>query len=150
MLQAYAVPSASDTGTLSALSIRGRVGAGGDQMIAGLIVGGSSAKTLLIQAVGPTLGVLSPDLAASVLTDTKLELYQLVNGSFLKIRTNDDWGGDPQISAIAAATGATTLSNSSSRDSALLVTLPPGIYTANVSSVNNAGGLVLLQAYAVP
>ncbi|HEX2855208.1 MAG TPA: glycoside hydrolase family 43 C-terminal domain-containing protein [Opitutaceae bacterium] len=150
LLQAYAVPSATDTGTLAALSIRGRVGTGGDIMIAGLIISGSTSKTLLIQAVGPTLGVISPDLASSVLNDTKLELYQLVNGSFVKIRTNEDWGGDPQIATIQTAAGATGLPNSSSRDSALLVTLPPGVYTANVSGVNNTGGVVLLQAYAVP
>lgn len=150
LLQAYAVPSATDTGTLSALSIRGRVGTGGDIMIAGLIVSGSTSKTLIIQAVGPTLGVIAPDLASTVLTDTKLELYQLVNDAFVKIRTNEDWGGDAQITTIQTAVGATGLSNASSRDSALLVTLPPGIYTANVSGVNNTGGVVLLQAYAVP
>ena len=150
LLQAYAVPSPGDTGTLSALSIRGRVGTGGDVLIAGIIVGGSTSKTLLIQAVGPTLGAISPDLANSVLTDPKLELYQLVNGSFVKIRVNDDWGGDAQIATMETATGATVLPNAASKDSALLVTLPPGVYTANVSGTNNTGGVVLLQAYAVP
>src|SRR6185436_4815460 len=99
---------------------------------------------------GPTLGVIAPDLANSVLSDTKLELYQLVNGSFTKIRANDDWGGDAQISTLATATGATPLTTASSRDSALLVTLPPGVYTANVTGANNTGGVLLLQAYAVP
>jgi hypothetical protein len=150
LLQAYAVPSAADNGMLAALSIRGRVGLGGDVLIAGLIVSGSTAKTLLIQAIGPTLGLLSSDLATSVLADPKLELYQLVNGSFVKVRENDDWGGDPQIAVIQTATGATGLLNPASRDGALLVTLAPGVYTANVSGVNNTGGVVLLQAYAVP
>lgn len=149
LLQAYTVPSAGG-GVLSALSIRGRVGAGGDQLIAGLIVAGSTAQTLLIQAVGPTLGVIDASLASSVIQNPRLELYQLVNGGFVKVRENDDWGGDTQISALANASGATPLSNGASRDSALLVTLAPGIYTANVSGVGNTGGVVLLQAYAVP
>ena len=149
LLQAYTVPSAG-SGVLSALSIRGRAGAGGDALIAGIIVSGSTAQTVILQAVGPTLGVLSPDLANSVLTDPKLELYQLVNGSFVKIRENDDWGGDAQITTIGNATGATPLSNGASKDSALLVTLAPGVYTANVTGVNNTAGVVLLQAYAVP
>ncbi|HEX2854226.1 MAG TPA: PQQ-dependent sugar dehydrogenase [Opitutaceae bacterium] len=150
LLQVYAVPSATDTGVLSALSIRGQVGTGGEVMIAGLIVGGSSARTVLIQAIGPTLGLMSPDLATSVLTNPKLELYQLVNGAFVKIRENDDWGGDAQITTIETATGATGLLNPTSRDCALLVTLPPGVYTANVSGVANSAGVVLLQAYVVP
>jgi hypothetical protein len=150
LLQVYAVPSATDTGVLSALSIRGRVGTGGDVMIAGLVIAGSTSRTVLIQAVGPTLGLIAPSLATSVLTNPKLELYQLVNGAFVKIRENDDWGGDAQITAIQTATGATGLLNPTSRDCALLVTLPPGVYTANVSGVDNTAGVVLLQAYAVP
>ncbi|HEX2854224.1 MAG TPA: immunoglobulin domain-containing protein [Opitutaceae bacterium] len=149
LLQAYTVPGPGN-GVLSALSIRGRVGTGGDQLIAGIIIAGSTSQTLIIQAVGPTLGVLSPDLVNSVLNNPKLELFQLVNGGFVKVRENDDWGGDAQIIAMENAAGATALSNAASRDSALLVTLAPGIYTANVSGVNNTGGVVLLQAYAVP
>lgn len=150
LLQVYAVPSVVDTGVLSALSIRGRVGTGGDVMIAGLVIGGSTSRTVLIQAVGPTLGLMAPSLATSVLANPKLELYRMVNGVFVKIRENDDWGGDPQITAIQTATGATGLLNPTSRDGALLVTLPPGVYTANVSGVADAAGVVLLQAYAVP
>jgi len=59
-------------------------------------------------------------------------------------------GGDAQVATIEAATGASVLANAASKDSALLVTLPPGVYTANVSGVNNTGGVVLLQAYVVP
>jgi hypothetical protein len=150
LLQAYAVPSPQDTGQLSALSIRGQVGTGSDVMVAGIIVGGSTAKTLIIQAVGPTLGVLFPSLQSSVLVNPKLELYQLVNGAFVKILENDDWGGDANIATQQSASGATVLSSSTSKDSALLVTLPPGVYTANVSGVNNTSGVVLLQAYSVP
>lgn len=150
LLQVYAVPSATNTGVLSALSIRGRVGTGGDVMIAGLIVSGSTSRTVLIQAIGPMLGLLSPDLATSVLPNPKLELYQLVSGAFVKIRENDDWGGDTQVAAIQTATGATGLINPTSRDCALLVTLPPGVYTANVSGLANTSGIVLLQAYVVP
>ncbi|HEX2854225.1 MAG TPA: LamG-like jellyroll fold domain-containing protein [Opitutaceae bacterium] len=150
LLQAYAVPSAQDTGELAALSIRGKVGTGGDVLIAGIIVGGTTSRTLLIQAVGPTLGVLYPGLASSILANPKLDLYQLVNGSFVKIRENDDWGGDTDIGWAEVSAGATTLSNPTSKDCALLITLPPGVYTANVSGVGNSSGVVLLQAYTVP
>ena len=40
--------------------------------------------------------------------------------------------------------------NSSSTDSALLVTLPPGIYTAQVSGKNGATGVALIEVYEAP
>jgi hypothetical protein len=40
--------------------------------------------------------------------------------------------------------------NSSSADSALLVTLPPGTYTAVASSVSGTAGITLVEVYEVP
>ena len=39
---------------------------------------------------------------------------------------------------------------SASRDAALLATLQPGSYTAQVSGVNNTTGIVLIEIYEVP
>jgi len=38
----------------------------------------------------------------------------------------------------------------SSADSALLVTLPPGSYTAQASSVTGTAGITLVEVYEVP
>ena len=37
-----------------------------------------------------------------------------------------------------------------SRDAALLLSLPPGTYSAEVSGVNNTGGVALIEVYEVP
>jgi len=46
--------------------------------------------------------------------------------------------------------GAFTWSNPSSNDSAILVTLPPGAYTAIVSGADGDVGVALVEVYDVP
>ena len=47
-----------------------------------------------------------------------------------------------QVGAFAFATG--------SKDSALVVTLDPGLYTPVVSGKNNTTGIVLVEVYELP
>jgi hypothetical protein len=49
-----------------------------------------------------------------------------------------------------AQVGAFALGGGSSRDAALLVTLPPGSYTAQVSGVGNTTGVALIEVYELP
>ena len=65
------------------------------------------------------------------------------------LATNTVWGGDPEVAAIASQVGAFGWS-SSSLDSALLVTLPPGNYTAGVAGAGGDTGLSLVEVYEVP
>ena len=46
--------------------------------------------------------------------------------------------------------GAFAWNNSSSNDSAILATLPPGAYTAQVSGASNDTGIALVEVYEVP
>ena len=58
----------------------------------------------------------------------------------------------PNATAIrdtARAVGAFPLAEAS-RDSALLVTLPPAAYTLHISGANNTTGVVLVEIYDVP
>jgi large repetitive protein len=128
------------------LSARGQVGKKDDILIVGLVVTGSNPKRYLIRAVGPTLE-----------TDFKLSgalqnpLLRLHKGNTL-VRQNDDWsaGGDAgDIAAAAAKVGAFALPLGS-QDSAVLVYLEPGLYTAHVSGVNDTTGVALVEAYEVP
>jgi hypothetical protein len=85
-----------------------------------------------------------------VLANPKLDLFP--GGSAVALSANDDWGSSanaPQIAAAAARIGAFALPLES-RDAALLVTLPPGSYTAQISGVNNATGQALVEVYEVP
>ena len=125
------------------VSARAQVGTGGEVLIAGFVIGGSTAKTVLIRAVGPTLANFG---VGSVLADPQLQLFQAAT----VIAANDNWGGDPQLATVGTSVGAFALGHAASKDAALLVTLPPGSYTAQVSGVGHTTGIALIEIYEVP
>jgi hypothetical protein len=110
----------------------------------GFVLAGRTGRTLLIRAVGPTLGA-APFGLPGVLADPSLELFAR-NG--LRIGGNNDWEGEGTLRSVMAAVGAFPLVAADSRDAVLLVTLPPGDYTAQVTGP--AGGVALLEVYEVP
>ena len=124
------------------ISTRGFVGTGGNIMIAGFVISGSSPKTVLIRATGPTLAAFG---MTGVLPDPKLDLTTATGTA---ISTNTKWGGSSQIAATAAQVGAFAWP-ANSADSAILVTLQPGNYTALVSGASGTTGDVLLEVYDV-
>jgi hypothetical protein len=73
----------------------------------------------------------------------------LFNGG-TQVATDSGWGGDSQLSAASASVGAFPVTNTASADSMLLIALPPGPYTVQVSSVSGGSGVALLEVYAVP
>lgn len=124
----------------------------GSVLTAGFVVGGVGARTVLIRAVGPTLGQ-PPFGVAGVMADPKLTLYS----NQTVVATNDNWGTQQNgtstagISTAADAVGAFRIADVGSRDAVLLVTLNPGSYTAQVTGVDSeAGGSVLVEVYEVP
>lgn len=131
------------TDRLVNLSSRARVGSGENVVIAGFVVGGDEAKSVLLRAVGPGLEGLEP---ASRLADPRMTLVH----DGVVVATNDDWGSADNAAAIAAATlhtGAFPL-EAGSKDAAMLVTLPPGVYTAVIEAANaSAGGVALAEIY---
>jgi hypothetical protein len=124
------------------ISARVQVGTGSNVLIAGFVIGGSTSRTVLIRASGPAL---IPFGVTGTLPDPML---QLSSGSGI-IATNAAWGGNQQISSVAAAVGAFAWGFSSSNDSAILVTLAPGAYTAAVSGANGDSGIALIEVYEV-
>jgi hypothetical protein len=125
------------------ISARVVVGTGGNILIAGFAIGGSTSRTMLIRASGPAL---VPFGVPGTLPDPQLGLY---SGSTL-LDGNSGWGGNADIASAAAAVGAFAWSNPSSNDSAILVTLPPGAYTAQVSGASGDTGVALVEVYEVP
>ncbi|MCX6954222.1 MAG: hypothetical protein NTV51_18890, partial [Verrucomicrobia bacterium] len=118
-----ATPAGSVTAStprLTNVSARTQVGTEGDILIAGFVIAGQTPKTVLIRAIGPTLGSFG---VGGALADPKLELF----GDAGKLRENDNWGGDAQLSSTFFAVGAFPLT-ATSRDAVLLVTLSPGSY----------------------
>ena len=125
------------------VSARTHVGSGDNVLIAGFVIGGSTAKTVLIRAIGPTLSDFG---VADAIADPTLSLR---SGSTV-VEENDDWLGDPQIAAVAERIYAFRLPNLLSRDAVVLATLAPGTYTAQVSGVAGATGVGLVEVYEVP
>lgn len=134
---------------VDARSTRGAVLTGDNVMIAGFIITGDSAKTMLIRARGPTLADLG---VSDVLHDPVLRVF---SGQTV-LAQNDNWR-DTQEQAIAATgldpcqpfdVGGSTPTECS-RESAVLITLNPGAYTAIVSGVAGETGIGLVEIYEV-
>ena len=84
----------------------------------------------------------------AALADPELQLFGGSTAS-APIAANTAWGGDALVSAVAASVGAFAWADSTSRDSALLVSLPPGAYTAVVSGASGDVGVSLVEVYEV-
>lgn len=144
LAEIYELPGAASVTTprLVNVSARTRAGTEGDILIAGFVIGGSGPRTVIVRAIGPTLAAFG---VAETLVDPQLQLFQ---GSTL-IGANNDWGGSSALSAAFAQVGAFELP-AVSKDAALLVTLQPGAYSAQVSGIGNTVGVALVEVYEVP
>jgi hypothetical protein len=131
---------------LTNVSTRGDVGTGNGVLIGGFEINGTAPKRLLIRGAGPGLSALN---VSGALATPHLQLFNSSGGT---IRENFAWqnGNDPGlVSEAEASTGAFAFGNGSA-DSAILIVLPPGTYTAEVSGVNESTGTALVEVYEVP
>jgi hypothetical protein len=124
--------------TVSNISTRGQVGAGDNVMIGGFIISGTGTKTVLVRAIGPSLSNPPINLGGA-LSDPTLSLF---NSAQTMIAFNDNWGDAPNVSSIPQ-----NLRPSNALESAILVSLAPGAYTAIVRGNNGATGLGLVEVY---
>jgi hypothetical protein len=132
-----ATPATTGSASLVNISTRMLVLTGDNVLIGGFVVSGTTPKQVLVRAIGPTLanfGVPNP------LQDPVLDLHN-ANTS---IALNDDWQTDPNSGQIP-----TNLSPGDSRESAILITLQPGSYTAIVSGKNGTSGVGLVEVYSM-
>jgi L-ascorbate metabolism protein UlaG (beta-lactamase superfamily) len=132
------------------LSARNFAGAGDSTLIAGFVISGNVPKRLLIRGVGPRLATGFG--VAGVLADPRLELFLNEGGRSTLFAANDNWGetGATPVRAAFAIAGAFDIPDATSKDSALLVTLPAGAFTAQLSGVANATGEALIEVYELP
>jgi hypothetical protein len=123
---------------LSNLSVRAFSAPGPEVLTAGFVISGGT-KMVLIRGVGPTLTEFG---VTGVIADPELSLF--ANGSL--IQSNTGWGGSTELSNEFASLGAFALP-ASSADSAILTSLAPNSYTAEVVSASGANGVALLEVY---
>ena len=135
-------PTAEDQRLVSIAS-RGTVSLGDGALIGGFVVVGNAPKTLLIRGIGPTLTSFG---LVGALADPVLTIY---DGSEA-LANNAGWANSAAIATAATQAGAFALT-AGSRDAALLVTLKPGSYTAQVKAAQSASsGVAMIEIYEVP
>ena len=138
--------SAAGTSRLVNISTRAQVGTGANILIPGFVISGSGTETLLIRADGPGLAQFG---VSGLLAQPSLSVISQSTGN--KIANNTAWGTNAnaaQIASVASQVGAFALT-SGSADCAVIVTLPAGAYTVQVSGVNNTTGVALAEVYEV-
>lgn len=122
------------------IATRAPVLTGDDVMIAGFVIYGSGPQQVVVRGRGPSLaqyGIANP-LANPLL--------QLFSGQ-TQIAVNDDWGMAANAAQLSASGFAPTYFP---QESAILITLNPGAYTAIMSGVGNTTGVGLVEVFAVP
>jgi hypothetical protein len=132
-----------------------------DFMIGGFVIEGTEPAVVLVRGRGPTMGG-APFFVSGVLTDPYLQLF---SGS-TPIAQNDNWHDDPQCdsrfacggSAEILATGLdpcqpnprqTAAPHGCSNESAILMILPPGAYTAFLKGVGGGVGIGLVEVFEI-
>ncbi len=143
-----AVDAAAAGPRLLNISTRGQVGTGAAILDAGFVIGGTTSETVLIRASGPAIGA-APFNVPGVLADPEIQLFSQASPQ-APIGANAGWSGNPQIAAAATSVGAFPWTDLASSDSALLVTLAPGAYTAEVSGTAGDSGVALVEVYEIP
>lgn len=109
------------------------------QMIAGLIVGGTTGQVIVVRGLGPSLAA---DSIVNPLPDPSLTVF---NSFGTPIAANDNWQDDPSAADVQNAGLAPT----NPLESAILLSLAPGNYTAILSDASGATGVGLVEIYNV-
>jgi hypothetical protein len=125
----------TNSSKLGNLSVRAQVGTDDNVLIDGLILGGGTPKRVLFRAIGPSL-----QTPPGTLPDPTLELH---DGNGVLMQSNNDWKDAPNAAEIAA----TGLAPTHDRESAILMTLTSGNYTAIVSGASRTTGVAVAEAY---
>ena len=138
------VSSSPNPGFLVNISSRAFVGKGANILIGGFYIGGNTSRTVLVQALGPAL---AGEEVPGVLQRPALTIF---NSSGVALYSNTGWGTSPILLAAAAAAYATPVLQPDSADSEVLLTLPPGGYTAQIAGADGGTGVALCAIYQLP
>jgi hypothetical protein len=140
------------------ISTRGRVLTGDNVMIGGFIISGSASKRVLVRSRGPAMGG-APFFVPGTLANPFLQLF---SGPDV-IAQNDNWQDAPSCSGFVCE-GATAIMSTGLDpcqpnpgqtvsppncvlEAVILVTLPPGGYTAIVTGADGGTGVGLVEVF---
>jgi hypothetical protein len=138
LVELYDLSPLSDSELVN-MSTRGSVGTLNNVLISGFTVGDVGSTTVIVRALGPSLARFG---VSGVLSDPTLTIYDSTGSP---IASNDNWRDD--INAIDVQRNA--LSPPNERESALVLHLPAGAYTAVVTGANGGTGIGLAEVYTL-
>jgi arylsulfate sulfotransferase len=124
---------------LANISGRGFVGTNDNVLISGFIVGDVASSTVIVRALGPSLGSSG---VSQPLSDPTLTIYNS-NGSV--IASNDNWQDDNDAIDIQR----NGLAPPNRLESATVLHLPAGAYTAIVRGTDGSTGVALTEVYSL-
>jgi hypothetical protein len=124
---------------LANLSTRAFVDTGDNIVIAGFTLGSNGGDDrIVVRGIGPSLTAFG---VTNALANPTLELRDS-NGVLLI--SNNDWQDIPAQAAELTAAG---LAPTNQLESGIVMTLPPGPYTALLAGLNNGTGIGLVEVY---
>lgn len=124
-------------GRVANVSARAAVAAGDGVLIAGFVITGNGPVRVLITARGPSLAAFG---VTGALADPVLSLH---DRSGREILVNDNFA-DAFAAADLPATG---FAPTDAKESALLLVLPPGVYSTVVTGAGGGTGVALVEVY---
>lgn len=131
-------PARSDealTSRLVNIATRGFIGTGDDVMIAGLIIEGETNMSILIRARGPSLA----SVLNGAIDNTVLQLFDIAGNP---LEVNFDWQDHPRSGEIPVS-----LAPTDPLESAIVVDLPAGGYTAILSGEGGSTGVGIVEVF---
>jgi hypothetical protein len=140
LVELYDLSPLSGNSKLVNMSTRGSVGTGDNVLISGFIVGDVGSSTVVVRALGPSLASHG---VSGVLSDPQLTIY---DSSGSAIASNDNW----QDNTNAFDIQKNGLAPSNAMESALVLHLPAGAYTAIVTGADGGTGVALAEVYTLP
>jgi hypothetical protein len=159
LVEVFEIDDSLSPSNLVNVSTRAVIRSADDVMIGGVILAGPTSKTVLIRGRGPSMGG-APFFVPGVLSNPRLQLF---SGSTVIVQ-NDNWQDSPQCDPRFACgdsaqikalqmdpcqpnPGELSAPPSCSQEAAILVTLPPGAYTAILRGVAGATGVALVEMF---
>lgn len=142
---AAAQSSASTGARIVNLSSRARVSSGDNRdnpLIAGFVIAGQTAQTVLVRGIGPALAQFG---VTGTLPRVELSLFDADGRKIIESSLYPR-----EYSAISNRVGAFVIPENSAVNAAIVATLPPGAYTAQVRGPSGSDGIGLVEIYEVP
>jgi hypothetical protein len=121
------------------ISTRANVLTGDNLLIGGFIISGNDSKKVILLAKGPSISSGGTPVPGRML-DPTLELHA---GDGTLITGNDDWKDSPERAQIEASGLAPT----DDRESAIIRTLSPGLYTGILAGKGSTSEIALIEIY---